>query len=384
VWLDSEEFDKLRDSVRHMAEEKIKPRAADIDVSGEFPWDVKEELARLNLFALPFPESLGGIREDHRVRLCIAVEEIARVCASSSLILQVQDLGAQPILLAGTEELKSRYCPPLASGEKLCAFAITEPEAGSDIGALLTTAELKGDYYVINGCKRFISNGSVADFLVVFAKTDPTEGYKGLSAFIVESDSPGFSVSRHENKMGIRGSPAAEIVFEDCRVPKQNLLGREGEGFKLAMRTFDRTRPIIAAQAVGIARGALDEAVTYASERKQFGRRIVDFQGIQFLLAERAAELEAARALVYYSAWLADHGSEQLAYYASAAKLIASDTAMRVTTDAVQVAGGTGYLRDFSFERKMRDAKITQIYEGTNQIQRLVIARQLLKGGIPT
>jgi len=380
----SGELEELRRSVRRLAEDKILPLASEIDASGEFPWGVKEELARSGLMAIPFPSQYGGVDADNDSAMCVAVEEIARVCASSSLVIQVQHLAAQPILLAGTESQKNRYCPNLANGQWLGAFALTEPGAGSDVGAISTLAKPGPEGYEISGRKCFISNGSVADVVIVFAKTDPQAGARGLSAFIVEKSFPGFGVGRIEKKMGVRGSPAAEIVLEGCRVPRANLLGEEGGGFALAMRTLDRTRPVIAAQAVGIAQGALDVARRYACERRQFGRAITEFQGIQFMLAEMAAELEAARALTYYAARLADEGSPRLSYFAAAAKLIASDTAMRVTTDAVQIAGGYGYMTDLPLERMMRDAKITQIYEGTNQILRLVIARELLQEGRPS
>jgi len=378
MWRFTPELEMLRDTVRKMAIEVIAPRAAEIDLSEEFPWDIKELLQRQGILRIPFPEYLGGGEMRHTA-VCLAVEEIARVCASSSLILQVQSLGATPILLAGTEHQKQKYCPSLASGEKLCAFGLTEPGAGSDAAAMMTTAELHGDSYILNGMKHFISNASVADVFTIFAMTDRSQGTKGISAFIVEKDFPGFKIGRIEKKMGIRGSPTAEIIFTDCIVPRENLLGREGEGFKIAMKTLDCSRPIIAAQAVGIAQAALDFAVKYSKERVQFSGPIAQLQGIQFMLADMAAQIEAARALTYHAAELADEESPQLTYIAAAAKLIASDVAMRVTTDAIQVAGGYGYMVEFPAERYMRDAKITQIYEGTNQIQRLVIARQLLK-----
>jgi len=378
MWRFTPELEMLRDTVRKMAIEVIAPRAAEIDLSEEFPWDIKELLQRQGILRIPFPEYLGGCEMRHTA-VCLAVEEIARVCASSSLILQVQSLGATPILLAGTEHQKQKYCPSLASGEKLCAFGLTEPGAGSDAAAMMTTAELHGDSYILNGMKHFISNASVADVFTIFAMTDRSQGTKGISAFIVEKDFPGFKIGRIEKKMGIRGSPTAEIIFTDCIVPRENLLGREGEGFKIAMKTLDCSRPIIAAQAVGIAQAALDFAVKYSKERVQFSGPIAQLQGIQFMLADMAAQIEAARALTYHAAELADEESPQLTYIAAAAKLIASDVAMRVTTDAIQVAGGYGYMVEFPAERYMRDAKITQIYEGTNQIQRLVIARQLLK-----
>ena len=376
MWKFTPELEMLRDTVRKMANDVIAPRAAEIDLTGEFPWDIKELLQRQGILSLPFPE--GGCEQKH-MAVCLAVEEIARVCVSSSLILQVQSLGATPLLLAGTEAQKQKYCPPLAAGEKLGAFGLTEPGAGSDAAAMATTAELRGDVYVLNGLKHFISNATVADVFCIFAMTDRSKGTRGISAFIVEKDYPGFHMGRVEKKMGIRGSPTAEIVFEDCRVPRENLLGKEGEGFKIAMKTLDRSRPVIAAQAVGVAQAALDFAVKYAKERVQFGGPISQLQGIQFMLADMAAQTEAARALTYHAAALADEDSPELSYIAAAAKLMASDAAMRVTTDAVQIAGGYGYMVEFPAERYMRDAKITQIYEGTNQIQRLVIARQLLR-----
>ena len=378
MWKFTPELEMLRDTVRKMTNEVIAPRAAEIDLTGEFPWDIKELLQRQGIFAVSFPESLGGCEMTHTA-VCLAVEEIARACVSSSLILQVQALGATPILLAGTEAQKHQYCLPLASGEKLCAFGLTEPGAGSDAAAMTTTAELRGDTYILNGSKHFISNATVADVFCIFAMTDRSKGTKGITAFVVEKDFPGFHIGRVEKKMGIRGSPTAEIVFNDCRVPRENLLGKEGEGFKIAMKTLDFSRPVIAAQAVGLAQAALDFAVKYSKERVQFGGPIAQLQGIQFMLADMATQVEAARALTYHAAALADEDSPQLTYIAAAAKLMASDVAMRVTTDAIQVAGGYGYMVDFPAERYMRDAKITQIYEGTNQIQRLVIARQLLK-----
>ncbi len=378
MWKFPPELEMLRETVRKMANEVIAPRAAEIDLAGEFPWDIKDLFQRQGIFSVAFPESFGGCEARHTAT-CLAVEEVARVCASSSLILQVQALGATPILIAGTEEQKIKYCIPLAAGEKLCAFALTEPGAGSDAAAMLTTAELRGDTYILNGLKHFISNATVADIFCIFAMTDRSKGTRGITAFIVEKDFPGFRIGRVEKKMGIRGSPTAEVVLIDCQVPRENLLGNEGEGFKIAMKTLDGSRAVIAAQAVGIAQAGLDFAIKYSKERVQFGSPIAQLQGIQFMLADMAAQVEAARALTYHAAALADEGSPHLSYIAAAAKLMASDTAMRVTTDAIQVAGGYGYMTEFPAERYMRDAKITQIYEGTNQIQRLVIARQLLK-----
>jgi len=373
----TEEQRMLRDAVRRMTEDKIAPRAAEIDETMEFPWDIKEAIREMGLFGVIFPKEYGG-RGPDQLLLCLAVEEIARVCVSSSLILQVQALGATPILIAGNDEQKEKCCPPLASGEKLCAFGFTEPGAGSDLAAITTNAVLHGDTYIINGRKCFISNGNVADILVIFASTDPEARHRGISAFIVEKGFPGFGIGKVENKMGVRASPAVELLFDDCEVPRGNLLGAEGEGFRIGMKTFDDSRTIIAAQAVGLAQGALDFAIDYAKERVQFGAPIAKLEGIEFLLAEMAAQVEAARYLTYKAASLVGKDGRELSYLAAAAKLVASDAAMRVTTDAVQVAGGYGYMKDFPLERMMRDAKITQIYEGTNQVMKLVMARRYL------
>jgi alkylation response protein AidB-like acyl-CoA dehydrogenase len=369
----------LRDTLRQLADEKIAPRAADIDRSGEFPEDIRELLASHDVLALPFPTEYGGLGADLLTQ-CIAIEQIARACVTSSLILSVQGLGSLALLLGGSEEQKARLLPDLASGQKLIAFGLTEPEAGSDAAAARTRAVRDGDDYVIDGGKRFITNGSVADIVTVFAVTDPeARTSRRLSAFAVEVPTQGFSVVRLEHKLGIRGSPTAELSFDRMRVPAANRIGEEGDGWKLAMGTFDRSRPGIAAQAVGIAQGALDAAVAYAKDRKQFGQRIGDFQMVQAMLADMAARTEAARQLTYKAAVEIEAGATDASRWASMAKLIAGDTAMAVTTDAVQVFGGYGYTDDFPVERMMRDAKITQIYEGTNQVQRMVIARSLLK-----
>jgi len=368
----------LRDTVRDLADEKIAPRAAEIDRAAEFPWDVKELLASHDLFTLHFPERLGGLGGD-LLTACLAIEQISRVCATSGLILAVQGLGALPILLAGSAEQQQRWIPDLAAGRSLIAFAITEAEAGSDAAAIRTRAVHDGDDYVISGSKRFISHGSVADLVTVFALTDPDgDRHHRLSCFVVETDRPGFGVARLEHKMGIRGSPTAELVFDGVRVPAANLLGVEGDGFSIAMRTFDRSRPGIAAQAVGIAQGALEVATRYARERRQFGRSIGEFQMISAMLADMDAATEAARQVLYAACAEIDAGARDAARWAALAKLVAGDAAMRVTTDAVQVLGGYGYVDEYPVERMMRDAKITQIYEGTQQIQRLVVARALL------
>jgi alkylation response protein AidB-like acyl-CoA dehydrogenase len=373
----------LRDAVRVLADEQIAPRAAEIDRTAEFPQDVRRLLASHDILGLPFPEQYGGLGGE-LLTVCLAVEQISRVCATSGLILAVQELGALPILLAGTDEQKQRWLPALASGEQLIAFALTESEAGSDAAAARTRATRDGDDYVIDGSKRFISQGSVADLVVVFAVTDThpdTPRHRRLSAFVVETTTPGFEVTRIEHKMGIRGSPTAELGFTRMRVPAANRIGEEGDGFGIAMRTLDRSRPGIAAQAVGIAQGALEVAAQYARDRKQFGKPIGDLQMIQAMLADMDAQTEAARQLLYKACVEIDAGARDAARWSAMCKLVAGDTAMRVTTDAVQVLGGYGYIDEFPVERMMRDAKITQLYEGTQQIQRLVIARSLLGRG---
>jgi alkylation response protein AidB-like acyl-CoA dehydrogenase len=379
TYLPTPEHEELRAMVRELAEERIAPRAAEIDEKAEFPWDLKELLAKQDLLGTCFEERHGGTALD-TIAQSIVVEEIARADATTSLIPIVQKLGALPILIAGNDEQKDRYFPRLASGEWLIAFGLTEAAAGSDVASNHMRAARDGDQYVLNGSKRFITHGSIANVLTVFALTDPEAGgRKGMSAFIVETDTPGFAAPRVEHKMGIRGSPTAELTFDDVRVPVENRLGEEGDGFKIAMATLDRSRLGIAAQAVGIAQGALDAAVAYAADRMQFGQRVVDFQGIQWMLADMASQTEAARQLTYAAAARVDAAASDLPYWTSSAKLVAGDTAMRVTTDAVQVLGGYGYITEYPVERMMRDAKITQLYEGTQQIQRLIIARQLLQ-----
>jgi alkylation response protein AidB-like acyl-CoA dehydrogenase len=371
--------ESLRAFVREFAEEQVAPRAAEIDEKAEFPWDLKKLLAEHDLLGSCFAERHGGTALDG-ISQCILAEELARADATTSLIAIVQKLGALPILLAGSDEQQDRYLPRLASGEWLAAFGLTEAGAGSDVSLLRMRAVRDSDGYRLTGSKRFITHGSIANLVTLFALTDADAGgRKGMSAFIVETDSPGFSAPRLEHKMGIRGSPTAELVLEDVFVPAANRLGEEGQGFRIAMDTLDRSRLSIAAQAVGIASGALDAAVAYAAEREQFGSRIVDFEGIQFLLADMAAGVESARQLTYAAAAAVDASAPDLAYWTSTAKLIAGDTAMRVTTDAVQVLGGYGYITDYPVERMMRDAKITQLYEGTQQVQRLIVARQLLQ-----
>jgi len=379
----TEEQTLLRDAVRTLADERVAPRAAAIDKTGEFPQDLRELLAAQDILGLPFPTEYGGLGGE-LLNVCLAIEQLARACATTSLILIVQELGSLPLLIAGSDEQKSRFFPKLASGEHLISFALTEAEAGSDAAAVRTTATRDGDDYVIDGAKRFISHGSVADLITVFAATDPdpkASRHRRISCFVVEVPTPGFSVARLEHKMGIRGSPTAELTFDGVRVPAANRIGNEGDGFELAMRTLDRSRPGVAAQAVGIAQGALEVATAYARERKQFGQRIGDFQMVAGMLADMDAATEAARQLLYKAAVEIDAGSPDAARWSAMCKLVAGDAAMRVTTDAVQVLGGYGYIDEFPVERMMRDAKITQLYEGTQQIQRLVVARALLGKG---
>ena len=374
----SEEHEMIRKMVRDFAKNEVAPTAAKRDEEERFDREIFDKMAELGLTGIPWPEEYGGIGSDY-LAYCIAVEELSRVCASTGVTLSAHtSLAGWPIYKFGSEEQKQKYLRPMAQGEKIGAYGLTEPGSGSDAGGMRTTARVEGDHYVLNGSKIFITNGGIADIYVVFALTDPTSKHKGTSAFIIESDFPGFSVGKKEQKMGIRSSPTTEIMFEECRVPKENLLGEEGEGFKIAMMTLDGGRNGIAAQAVGIAQGALDAATEYAKERVQFGKPIAAQQGVGFKLADMATSVEAARLLTYQAAWLE---SEGLPYGKESAmsKLFAGDTAMKVTTEAVQVFGGYGYTKDYPVERYMRDAKITQIYEGTQEIQRLVISRMLTK-----
>ena len=372
-----EEFLDFRETIRRIAKERVAPRAAQIDEQEEYPRDLRELFAEHDLFGLPFETEYGGTGTG-TLMLNIAVEEIASACASSALMLMVQELGTLPIRLFGTDEQQQRFLPRCATGEWTPAFALSEPEAGSDAGGTRTTAVRDGDEWVINGTKNWISNLGVADFYVVFARTDPKAGRAhGISAFIVEADRPGFSVGKLEHKLGIRGSPTGSPIFEDVRVPADNLLGELDQGFKIALATLDHSRLGVAAQAVGIAQGATDYAAGYAREREQFGRPINSFQGVSFKLAEMETRTAAARELLYRACALVDRGDPEMGKYSAMAKLFCSDTAMYVTVEAVQVLGGYGYVKEYPVERMMRDAKITQIYEGTNEIQRLVIARTL-------
>ncbi|MDP9102149.1 MAG: acyl-CoA dehydrogenase [Actinomycetota bacterium] len=374
----TDEHELLRASVRQLAEDKIAPRAAEIDRTAEYPEDVHQVLRHADLLALHVPEQYGGPGAD-KISHCLVVEEIARVCAASSLIPMGNKLGTTGMILSGSEDLKQRYLPAVAAGESTFSYALSEREAGSDAAAMRTRATRDGDAYVLNGTKCWITGAGVSTHYTVMAVTDPAAGSHGISAFVVHADDPGFSYGAKERKLGIKGSPTREIYFEDCRIPADRLIGAEGTGFKTALMTLDHTRLGIGAQAVGIAQGALDAAVAYVKERRQFGKSVAEFQGVQFMLADMAMRVEAARQLVYVAAAKADRGAPDLTFASSAAKCFASDTAMAVTTDAVQLFGGYGYTQDFPVERMMRDAKITQIYEGTNQIQRMVMARQILR-----
>ena len=367
----------FRDTIRQIARERIAPRAAEIDERAEYPHDLRQLLSEQDILGLPFEIEHGGTGTG-TLMLNMAVEEIAKACASTALILMIQELGTLPVKLFGTDELKHRLLPRCASGEWTPAFALSEPEAGSDPGGMLTRARRDGDEWVITGTKNWITNLGVADFYVVFAVTDPDAGHsRGITAFVVEADRPGFSVGKLEHKLGIRGSPTGQPIFDGVRVPQDNVIGEINEGFKVAMATLDRSRLGVAAQALGIAQGATDYAAAYAQERRQFGKPIASFQAIQFKLADMETQCAAARELLYQACAKIDRGDPDVGKYSAMAKLFCSDTAMSVTVEAVQVLGGYGYVKEYPVERMMRDAKITQIYEGTNEIQRLVIARTL-------
>jgi len=367
----------IRDLCRKIAREKMAPVRQHYDETGEFPREIIQTLAEADIFAIPIPEEYGGMGGGC-MDMVVAVEELCKVDSGTALAVFATWLGTDPILLCGNEEQKKKYLPRIAKGT-LAAFGLTEAGAGSDAGGIQTTATRDGDCYVLNGTKQWITNGGEADIYTVIAMTDKTRGARGASAFIVEKGTPGFSFGKKENKMGIRASATRELIFQDCRVPKENLIMKEGMGFLVAMRTLDYSRPGVAAQALGIAAGALEEALDYARERKQFGRPIASFQGIQFMLADMATRVEAARALVYSAARYIDSGAKDISRVSAMCKLFASDTAMEVTTNAVQIFGGYGYMKEYPVEKMMRDAKITQIYEGTNQIQREVIALSLIR-----
>ncbi|WFB11915.1 acyl-CoA dehydrogenase [Streptomyces sp. LX-29] len=371
-----EEHEMLRETVRALAEAKIAPFAAEVDEEGRFPQEALDALVASELHAVHVPESYGGAGAD-ALATVIVIEEVARVCASSSLIPAVNKLGSLPVILSGSEELKKRYLGPLAKGDAMFSYCLSEPEAGSDAAGMKTRAVRDGDHWVLNGVKRWITNAGVSEYYTVMAVTDPEKRSKGISAFVVEKSDEGVSFGAPEKKLGIKGSPTREVYLDNVRIPADRMIGAEGTGFATAMKTLDHTRVTIAAQALGIAQGALDYAKGYVQERKQFGKAIADFQGIQFMLADMAMKLEAARQLTYAAAARSERVDGDLTFYGAAAKCFASDVAMEVTTDAVQLLGGYGYTRDYPVERMMRDAKITQIYEGTNQVQRIVMARNL-------
>jgi alkylation response protein AidB-like acyl-CoA dehydrogenase len=380
----SEEHQALREAVRALADDKIAPRAAETDRTAEFPWDVYDSLVKADFHAVHIPEAYGGAGGD-ALAAALVIEEVARACATSSLIPAVNKLGTVPLLLGASEDLKQRYLAPVARGEAMFSYGLSEPEAGSDAGAMRTRAARTDGGYVLNGVKRWITNAGVSKYYTVMAVTDPDKGANGISAFVVEDGDPGFTLGAPEHKLGIKGSPTRELYFDNTEIPADRLIGEEGQGFKIALRTLDHTRVTIAAQALGIAQGALDYAVGYVKERKQFGRAIAEFQGLQFMVADMAMKLEGARQLTYAAAARSERVMQgekvdDLTFFSSAAKCLASDVAMSVTTDAVQLLGGYGYVNDYPVERMMRDAKITQIYEGTNQVQRMVMARQVLKG----
>ncbi len=378
-FITSEDHEELRAAVRAVAEDKIAPHAAEVDDTATFPQAALDALVASDFHAPHIAEEYDGVGAD-ALATCIVIEEVARVCASSSLIPAVNKLGTMPLILAASDELKAKYLPPVARGEAMFAYGLSEREAGSDTASMKCRAKADGDDWVLTGQKSWITNAGVSQFYTVLAVTDP-DGKRGsnVSAFVVEKSDPGFSFGEPERKMGIKGSPTRELIFEGCRIPGDRMVGAPGEGLKIALRTLDHTRVTIGAQAVGIAQGALDFAVGYVKERSQFGKHISEFQGVQFMLADMAMKLEAARQMVYVAAAKSERGDKDLSFFGAAAKCFASDVAMEVTTDAVQLLGGSGYVKDFPVERMMRDAKITQIYEGTNQIQRIVMARALLQ-----
>ena len=374
-----EDHEAIREAVREVAEAKIAPFAAEVDEQARYPQEAHDALVETDFFAPHVPEEYGGVGAD-ALATCIVIEEVARVCASSSLIPAVNKLGSLPLILAADEDLKQRYLRPLAEGRTTFSYGLSEREAGSDTASMRCRAVADGDDWVLSGQKSWITNAGVSEYYTVLAVTDP-DGPRGrnVTAFVVEKADEGFGFGEKERKLGIKGSPTRELHFDRCRIPGDRIVGEVGEGLKIALRTLDHTRVTIGAQAVGIAQGALDQAVAYVKERKQFGSRIADFQGIQFMLADMAMELEAARQMVYVAAAKSERNEADLPFFGAAAKCYASDVAMKVTTDAVQLLGGAGYTQDFPLERMMRDAKITQIYEGTNQVQRIVMARQLLR-----
>ncbi|MGX1270406.1 acyl-CoA dehydrogenase [Streptomyces phaeoluteigriseus] len=372
----SEEHDMLRDAIRSLAEAKIAPYAAAVDEEARFPQEALDALVASDLHAVHVPEEYGGAGAD-ALATVIVIEEVARACVSSSLIPAVNKLGSLPVILSGSEDLKKKYLAPLAKGDAMFSYCLSEPDAGSDAAGMKTRAVRDGDHWILNGVKRWITNAGVSEYYTVLAVTDPEKRSKGISAFVVEKSDPGVSFGAPEKKLGIKGSPTREVYFDNVRIPADRMIGDEGTGFATAMKTLDHTRITIAAQALGVAQGAFDYAKGYVRERKQFGKPVADFQGIQFMLADMAMKIEAARQLTYAAAAKSERLDSDLTFQGAAAKCFASDVAMEVTTDAVQLLGGYGYTRDYPVERMMRDAKITQIYEGTNQVQRIVMARNL-------
>jgi alkylation response protein AidB-like acyl-CoA dehydrogenase len=377
-YLLTDEQKMIKELAHKIAEEKIRPVAAKYDISEEYPWDVLKVMGESDMFGLFIPEEYGGFATSV-FNLCLATEEFSRACGGIAVCYAASALGTFPIVLFGDDEQKKKYLPDLAKGKKVAAFAITEPEAGSDASGIKTTAKKEGDHYILNGLKHFITNGGDAETYVVIAMTNKSKGARGASAFIVEKGTPGFTFGKKEDKFGIRASSTRELIFTDCKIPAKNILSKEGMGFIVTMKTFDMSRPGVAAQALGIAQGALELAVKYVRERVQFGKSISSFQGIQWMLADMATEVEAARGLVYSTARMVDAGVKDVAKESAMAKMYASDVAMKVTVDALQLFGGYGYMKDYPIEKYVRDAKITQIYEGTNQVQRNIIALKLIK-----
>jgi len=374
----TEEQRMIKDLARQIAEEHVKPVRGELDETGEFPWEIMKILAQADMFRVFIPEQYGGLGTG-ALELCLVVEELSRVCLGISTTYAANALGTYPILLFGSEEQKQKYLPDIADGKRLVAFALTEPNAGSDAGGIQTTATKDGDYYILNGRKQWITNGGEAEIYTVIALTDKSKGARGASAFIVEKGTPGFSFGKKENKMGIRASATRELIFEDCKVPKENLLSREGMGFIVAMKTLDQSRVGVGAQGLGVAQGAFEEAAKFAKQRIQFGQPVISFQAVQHMLADMAIQIEAARALIYSVARYVDSGAKDITKPSAMAKTFATDVAMKVTVDAVQIMGGSGYMKEYPVEKMMRDAKILQIYEGTNQIQRNVIGQEIIK-----
>ncbi|MEW6739933.1 MAG: acyl-CoA dehydrogenase family protein [Nitrospirota bacterium] len=374
----TEEQQMIRDLARQIAEEKVVPVRAELDEKNEYPWEIIKTLAQSDMIGLFIPEEYGGLGKGC-LELCLAVEELSRACVGVSTTYAANALGTYPILLFGTDEQKKKYLPDIAAGKRLVAFGLTEANAGSDAGGIQTTAKLEGNEYVLNGTKQWITNGGEAEIYTIIAITDKSKGPRGASAFVVEKGTPGFTFGKKENKMGIRASSTRELIFDNCRIPKENILGRDGMGFIVAMKTLDSSRTGVGAQGLGVAQGAFEEAVKFARQRHQFGHPIISFQAVQHMLADMAIEIEAARSLIYSVARYVDSGAKDISKPSAMAKTFGTDVGMKVTTNAVQVMGGSGYMKEYPVEKMMRDAKILQIYEGTNQIQRNVIGQEIIK-----